>query len=698
MWTSIEWLNSLLEPAGLSADEAEHALTHLGFPIESREERSGDDLLDVELTSNRGDCLCHLGLAREIAAGTARRLKRPYGKGFRTSPAAAASVAGVENLVPEGCPRFTARVIRGVRVGPSPKWLVQRLERIGQRSISNVVDVSNYVLAELGHPSHTFDLNTIAGRRLFVRSARPDEPFVALDGRKHALRPGELVVADADRAVSLAGIIGGLDTGVTASTTDILLEVATWDPVTIRRAARRLDIRTDASHRFERSVDARDLLMAQDRLCELIVEVAGGEVLAGTIEAGPALPPARVIDLRASRCWDLLGIEVAPEQMARLLGAVGVSAEVSGGGRSAVLRCTVPNHRARDLEREVDLIEEVARLNGFEKLREAPSIDIRLDFRHPEQWLARERVTEDVGSVLTGMGFFETVTFSFVTEAHAAAFLPPGLRAVKVDEARRKDAPYLRPSLVPSLLICRRANQDGRVAPGPDGVVRLFEFASIFAERDDGARHTRQTVEARRIGMLIDASDAQAGVRALRGAIDAAARAAGGPDVHVGAAPLEAAPPIFKPGRVSAVTIGGRACGFVGALGLGELAPWGLDAPVAVAEVDLDALISLYPPKARAHALPAFPAIERDISWVVDEPTPWAGLHAAVAGAKLDRCEAVQFVGVYRGKPLPPGRKSVTLRLRFRDAARTLRHEEVDPQMAAATAALKAAVGGELRI
>lgn len=699
MLTSLAWLNRLLDPGDLSADEAEHVLTNVGFPIESREPLPGGDVrLDVELTSNRGDCLCHLGLAREIAAATGRRLVVPTPAPMKPSATKVESVTSVENRVADaGCPRFTARVIRGVKVGPSPAWLREALESVGQRSINNIVDVSNFVLFELGHPSHTFDLNTLRGRRLVVRHAQPDEPLVALDGRKHALRPDELVVADAERAVSLAGVIGGFETGVTERTTDVLLEMATWDPITIRRAARRLDIRTDASHRFERYVDARDLEWASQRAAALILEVAGGELLDGMIDAGGTLPAKTEIVLRAARCEHLLGYRVPIERMASLLRSIGLEVAVDKTGRQESLRCLVPHHR-HDLTREVDLIEEVARLNGFDKIEVAAALDVPLDMAHPPEWSRRERAAEAISAALVSAGFFETVTFSFLRRDDAEAFCPTGLGLIRVDEERRQGEPYLRPSLIPSLLSCRRANQDARSTGAGGAGVRFFEIASTFADR------VGETVETRSLALLADSPPglsgveaAQAVVRILRGALQSAANSSGGPAARVEFIPAEPDLPALAGETFAEVRVNGERAGRVAAI-LGEtLKRWGLESPVGVAEIDIRTLIALYPPVAGAALLPRFPSIERDLSIIVAEETPWARFEEEIAALRPALLERVDFIGIYRGRQIGAGKKSVTFRMTFRDPDRTLRNEEVDPQVAAVVERLGRALGGVLR-
>ncbi len=684
MIISVKWLNTYLSPADCSADEVERVLTHAGFPIEERVELDGGDVqMDVEVTSNRGDALCHVGLAREIAAATGRELVVP------TAPPASGDAVeketGVSVLVdPALCPRFTARVIKGVKVGPSPAWLATALEAVGLRPINNVVDVTNYVLMELGQPSHVFDLGELAEHRLVIRHAEQGEKLTALDESELELDQADVVVADSERARSLAGVIGGLDSGVTNATTDVLLEAATWDEATVRGSSRRHNIRTDASHRFERTVDPAQIDACADRIAQLIVEVAGGELADGAIVVGPALPEAPRVALRASRCNAILGIELAPERMAELLRGLGFTVEAN----EDELSCVVPPHRRHDVTREIDLIEEVARSEGFASI---PVHDMMPARTSAPQ--ASEAALAAIGNALTGMGFFETVTFSFATRQDAALFMPPGLRALAVDENRRKEAPALRPSAVPSLLDCRMVNQNGGVEPGG---VRLFETASVFAEWDGGAKDG-ETVEFRNLTLLIDAPDAQEGVRVMRGVIDTLVRTLGGeaPTLAINAGPAYCA--AFRSDAFAGVTLNGAPLGCFGVLDKKACKKWAVEVGLVAAELNLDVLLGLYPPASKAEALPAFPAIERDLSVVVKEATAWAEIESLTMGAQPALLEGLSFVGVYRGKPLETGQKSVTFRMKFRDPSRTLRHEEVDPQVETVVGALKSGVGAELR-
>ncbi len=722
----MRWLNSLLEPANLSAAEVEAALTDAGFPIDGRETSPGGDVrLEVEITSNRGDCLSHLGLAREIAAVTGRAPKSPAPPVARAKGKIGEALT-LENKVPDVCPRFTAQLIRGARIGPSPKWLAERLESVGQRPINNAVDVTNYLNFLFGQPAHVFDLAKLAGQRLVVRYASQGEDLTTLDGKKRKLSRDELVVADGKRAQSLAGVIGGADSEVTAATRDLVLEAATWDPETVRRAARRHQVKTDASHRFERYVDARTIDAPAGFGAALVAELTGGELCAGMLDEGRPAEPKGSVVMRTARCRALIGAEINDATMYKALGALGIETRPGDGltpksahrEREAMVLCTIPPWRP-DLEREIDLIEEVGRIHG---LRHVPIHDrVSVAVRRPQE---TERARREIGGVLAGLGFHEAVTFSFTKPGAAAPWLPPGMAALEVEDERRAHEPTLRPSVLTGLLACRKSNQDA----GAPGGVRLFEMAAVFG-RAEGTGHRAQgtepkgsgvrgqgsrenggapagVVESRNLGLLMDVpvegksasfEDRQSGVRLMRGAVEAVVRTAAGAagDLRIeGAEPHCAA---MEAGAYARVLLGGRALGYYGLVAGETVRAWGLERPVAGGELNLDALLEAYPPRAVVTEPARFPSIERDLSLIVDEDVTWERVRALIEGAKVDRLEAVGFVGAYRGKQAGAGKKSVTLRLRFRDAARTLRHEEVDPQVEAVVGLARVRLGAELR-
>ncbi len=709
MKASVQWLRDLLgtAPGGgeLSPQEAEDVLTDLGFPIDAREALAdGDTRLEVELTSNRGDCLSHVGLAREIAARTGRALNVPECEmpngtaGGGAEPVHKALSLTVE--APEACPRFTARVIRGVRIGPSPAWLVQRLESVGQRSINNVVDATNLLNFEFGQPAHVFDLAKLAGSNLAVRWARAGERITTLDGKARVLAADQLVIADAERPQSLAGVMGGQDSEVTIATRDVVLEVATWDPLVVRRAARAHQLRTDASHRYERRVDARTLDGPALRLARLILELAGGRLCEGVLDVavGSAMAPNKPIRLRLTRAESLLGLGFAEPEAVGLLGAIGVEARGAGVG---VLECVAPAHRP-DLAAEIDLIEELARVKGYAHVptKERLAVAVR-----PVQ--ASERAVAEIGRTLTGLGFFETVTYSFTTPKLAKALLEPGTETIEVDDERRKHEPALRPSVLAGLLVCRKANEDARVQVAGSGGVRLFEVASAFAQRWRALGQAPETLEQRTLAMVMDVPNAEMGrpasheqtqlaVRHMRGVIEALGETLGfRADLSF---KTLVSSPCLEPTIGAEVCIRGARVGSMGLMSAASRRLVDLATPIVACELVLEPLIAAYPPRSSVRPLPTFPGIERDLSLIVAEATTWGEIEALVLRSKPARLEGASFVGVYRGPQAGAGKKSVTLRLRFRDAAKTLRHEEVDPEMRQIMDAATAGLGATVRV
>lgn len=669
-------MNDYLDPPA-SAEEQAECLTRAGFPMESREDvvlpgGEKDIRQDIELTSNRGDCLCHLGLAREVAAATGRTLKQPAIKSKAAGPKTS-TLIHVQNTEPERCRIYTARIIRGVKVGPSPAWLQERLLARGDIPRNNIVDASNFVLFELGQPTHVFDLATIKGGRIIVRNAKANEPFLPIGegAAELKLHADDLVIADAERAVGIAGVKGGAATAVTSATRDILIEAASFAPAAVRSSSRRHGIPSDAAYRFERGVNPAAVNAAADRLADLILQLCGGALCEGVVSDGKPLAPTRTVEMRCDRCRRIIGLPINDEQMRDVLARLDMQPRLEHG----VIHCTIPAQRL-DIEREIDLIEEVARLNGLEKLPVADAIAVRIAPPQPTE-LARRAVND----ALVGMGYIETVTHSLVSEAAAKAFLPPGITVLKIEDERAGAEPVLRPSILPSLLRVFAHNRDNGVHD-----VRLFETASTFALMKD------QHIE--RVNLAILAPGGDEGLREIRGVIDRLVRI-----IRGGAAVVDAESqqvmPWFAPGAV--LKVNGEVLGLCGAIAPNIARQFGLNMPIVGAEIGLPQHYGLYPPETEAKALPAFPSIERDISAIIDDRTSWAQVREAIAALHLQHAEAVEFVTVFRGKQIGPGRKSLSLRIRFRAPDQTLKHEHVDPQMQRVMDALKSTFKAEIR-
>ena len=686
MKTSLRWLNDYLDrPA--TPDEVEQLMTAQGMPVETRVDvpgpGGGDVMVDVEVTSNRSDCLSHFGVAREVGAGSGRALKSPVNDltGFELGPAVNTHTSiTVEPAVGELCPLYTARVIQGVKVGPSPAWLVQRLEAVGLRSVNNVVDITNFVLMELGQPLHAFDMARLAGRKIVVRTARENEEFLAIDGSKHKLAPSMLVIADEARPVAVAGIMGGKESEVDATTTDILLESAVFAPGNVRRTARALRLSSDSSYRFERGVDIAGVERASRRAARLILEVAGGTLATGVLRHGIADPEPKTILLRAARCRQLLGIDLSMPRMVELLTRLGLSPRVEAGD---IIACTCPSHRL-DLSREVDLIEEVVRLEGLDKIGVDDRIKINVRAAMPAVEARRK-----LAQALVANGFHETISFSFVKPKQGDVFLEKGKAAVVIEDERRKTEPMLRPSILPSLMNCRRVNHDA----GVHGV-RLFEVASVWVRQPAlPAGEKGEIIETRKLGLLADAASASDGLRDMRGVLDETIATLAGSQPRYESANIEG----FA--AAARVFVGDKELGLLGVVGPSTIKAFEAQgsSPIIVAELNVEPLIALYPPQRSLRPLARFPAIERDLSVVVDEATTWEQIHGEVVAAQPALLEETAFLVTYRGKPMTQGQKSVSFRMLFRDPAGTLRHDQVDGQVNAVTARLREKLKAELR-
>lgn len=674
MKISLRWLNTYLDRP-IDADEAERLLTDAGFPIEEVEPVLGgaDTMLDVEVTSNRPDVLSHVGVAREIASRGGRTLKSPACALPKATGPGVDMLATVKVDEPTLCPAYTARVIKGVKVGPSPAWLREAIEAVGGRSVNNVVDVTNYVLLELGQPLHAFDLGKLSGAGVVVRCAKDGEAFTAIDGTKHKLKSHMLVIADDNEPVAIAGVMGGKDSEVVETTTDLLIESADFDALSVRRTSRQLKLSSDSSFRFERGVDPRGVDAASRRACELILQVAGGTLAEGVIRVGDEPGALHTVKLRPQRTAALLGVDLPAEAQAAHLNALGIETTPDGD----TLTATIPSHRL-DLLREVDLIEEVARQHGLDNIPLKNTIDIVA--HHPQDSVqARRAMTE----VLVAHGYHETVTPSLLALKDAEPFCVSAEPASLNEDMRRQDN-TLRPAVLPSLLACRKLNQDG----GNAGV-KLFELASGWGKRESKIH------EGRQLAILRDAEDAQQAVSELKGTIAELVHALGGESAAAGLTFEPIDDPWYETAAV--IKLDGQPAGSVGLLKSSLTDHFALQTPVASALICLEGFSALYPPTHSATALPKYPAIERDLSVVVDEQVPWAAIDDAVSGAKPDLLESTSFVGTYRGKQVGKGRKSVTLRMQFRDPERTLRHDQVDPQVATVVAALAEKVKAELR-
>ncbi|MHC4326119.1 MAG: phenylalanine--tRNA ligase subunit beta [Planctomycetota bacterium] len=669
MKISLNWLKDYIE-TGLGAQEIADILSDLGFPCESIVHLGDDFIIDVEITSNRGDCLGYIGIARELAAATGKELKIPAVH-LDESEKDVTAFTNVEISEPNLCYRYTARIIEVVKIGPSPDWMKKRLEAIGMRSVNNVVDATNYALMETSQPPHAFDFAKIAEGKIIVRKAVAGETIVSIDGSKCELDPNMLIIADAERPVAVAGVMGGLDTEVSDTTTTILLEDAYFDPVSVRRTSRRLSLPSEASFRFERTVDVEMIDSASRRTAQLIKQVAGGTVAKGVVDIYPKRPDKKQVTLRLSRLKKLLGIEIPPEKVTEILSRLSLKPERSDDS----IICSVPSWRS-DIYREADLIEEVARVNGYNKVPTEHKIKIEVV---PVD--ARQKSIESIGRYLNGCGFYETINVTFVDESITALFSKGDEKKhFAVKDVSRKNANILRRTLLGSLLGVLKTNLNAKNTP-----CRIFEIADIFIPPEVAGL---MPIEKTKLALACD-SDPQD----LRGVVEGLIKSMDR-NAEIFFTPTE-----LVWARVGAkIVVNGKTIGTAGMVSqaVGDKFDFKDVQPVA-AELDFSELMALQSGPVKVRPIPKFPAIERDLSIIVDENVPWSDMAEAVSKKTPTELENIRFVGIYRGKGIPSGKKSVTFSLRFRNQDGTLTHETVDSFEAGIVKSLAESVGAELR-
>jgi len=692
MLFSTRWLAEYVD---LPADVQELAgrLTAAGHAVEGIEEKGDDVLFDVEVTTNRPDCMNHLGLAREIAV--------LYGQPLRLPPAAppesaervedAAAVEVEEEIF---CPRFVARVVRGVKVQESPAWLRDRLAAIGLRSISNVVDVTNFILWEMGQPLHAYDLDRLAGRKLIVRLAHRGERLTTLDGVDRELDEQMLVIADAERAVGLAGVMGGLDSEVTERTRDVLIEGAHFHRQAVRIAARKLGMHTDASHRFERGADPEICERAVSRAAQLLAEIAGGTVLGGSIDArGPqsestGWPPRGRLELAKLNAF--AGAEIPRADVERWLAGLGFTLEPAGAAlqEKTAWDVTVPSWRYYDFQTRhqpphsvypQDLYEEVLRMYGFEKIAATlPGIEGSDGTRTPEQTL-RERVRD----WLAAGGYAEAVNFAFQSRSLDGRFpsLRPGAEPLELANPLSEAYSVLRRSMVPNLVENARFNQRRGVP-----AVRLFEIGrAFFPSNKLGALPD----QPEHVGLVCGGRTGAPWQRAveldlfdLKGAVDGLAEELG---VRLEAGPAELtgllagnAAELVRPDR------DGQVVGWFGRVEEEE------GYPLYVAEIALDGLSGGNDQERGLQVdLPSrFPGIDADFTLTHALDTPWAEIDRGIAGAAPADLVSWSLKDRYRGQGVPEGAVNTTITFLYNSRERSLTQEEVNERQGTLTAEL----------
>ncbi|MBP1604834.1 MAG: pheT [Acidobacteria bacterium] len=691
MRVPVSWLAEFTEVAATPAEIGD-ALTRCGFELASIEtvpdqgDGPGDTVLDFEITANRPDCLSIRGMAREVALAFRQPFEPRARRRLTPSPNPISLPVTIE--APALCPRYTA-ALADVRVGPSPPWLAARLHAAGIRAINNVVDVTNYVLVELGHPIHAFDLHQLEGPELRIRQALAGESITTLDGQLRTLTEGMLVIADRSRPQAVAGVMGGLASEVTLSTRTIAIESAYFAPAAVRRTSKRLELSTEASYRFERGADIEAPLVALARVCELLEEIGAGQVTPGFVDVYPTVRGENRVPLRASRVAQLLGQDVPAPEIERILRALGFALVTEPEASTVAWRVAVPSWRG-DVTREIDLIEEIARHHGLDRLPVTfPPLTVspaRLDVR-----LERDAV---VRRVAASTGFTECVTFTFIERSAAEPFADAS-ELVAIANPLSETFAVLRPSLIPGLVESvahnrRRERKD----------VRLFETGSRFTRTSGESRAIALAWLGSATGLHWSGTDRPADFYDMSGIVEQLGRALG-----VGVRLEPASSPAMRDGHAALIHAsharGSALVGLVGQLREDLAAAHGVPPAehLFVAEIDLDAMAALVDLGEHVEVvpLPRHPSVVRDLSLVVPAGLPAATLRATMlANAPETLVNLVEFAR-YQGKGVPEGHVSLSFRLTFRSPDRTLTDTEVHRAAEAIVAALAAEHGARLR-
>jgi phenylalanyl-tRNA synthetase beta chain len=672
---------------GLSEDHAGIMIlppaTPLGRPL-SEVLGSGAIRFEPEPTPNRPDLLCVLGVARELAAIFGRPLRYPEIKLAEDGPAIA-SLAQVEIRDYVNCPRYVARLVQGIKVGPSPAWMQQRLEAAGVRAINNIVDVTNYVLLETNQPLHAFDFQKLRRAKIVVRRADAGESFTTLDGKARKLFDDTLLICDGDGPVAVAGVMGGLESEVTEATADVLIESAYFNPVSIRRTAKKLGLPTEASRRFERGIDPLGQVRAADRAAELMARLAGGRICRGVIDAREILPEPKPIRLRPERLNFLLGTELSEATATDCLRRLEIEVKTEGQELTAL----PPGFRP-DLVAEIDLIEEVARISGYDAIPPTlPRFHLApLRQSAPLQFLNRLR------ALLVDLGFSEAVNYNFQSLAHldqlGLTADDPRRQAVTIQNPLSELETTLRTSLVPRLLETLRKN----LARGSRGL-RIFEFNKVFAPNADLPRETTMLA-----GLIAPAetkelwpSGVAEGFYEIKGVVEqilAELRFAGGRTE-----PGES--PFLVPGKTGRLMLGKDPAGFFGEVHPRVLAAFEVKTRAFLFDLNFDMLSRYRQGIKPVRPVSRYPVSYRDIAFVVEEAVSAADVDKAVRSLRSELIESAEIFDVYRGDPIPPGRKSLALAVRYQSHERTLTDDEVNALHARLGRVLEEKLNAKLR-
>lgn len=675
----LSWLNDFVD-IKISPEELAHRLTMSGLEVESVEACEGDTVLDVNVTANRGDCLSIIGMARETAAVLGSKLKKAHDKHVKAAKGGIKAKDFVDVVIKDkkNCGRYAAMVVDGIKIGPSPEHIVKRLNASGIRSINNVVDATNYLMIETGQPFHAFDHRNIRGKKIIVDKASDGMTFKTLDEIDRKLTSTDLMISDAEGPIAIAGVMGGMNSGVKDDTTTVVLESAYFLPTSVRKTSKRLGLSSESSRRFERFVDPNFTITSLERLAELIVELAGGTMSSDHIDIYSTPVKEKKVKFDVKEAELLLGVTLKDAECKRYLASLGVT--LTDGV------CTVPTYR-QDLERPVDLIEEVARLHGYDKIPTTlPKISMSSVIK-PEGFDLRDKAR----GFLSDRGFYEAVNYGFVSPAESSMFFKD--HNVEVSNPLGIEFSVMKPTLLAGLL----GNLKLNLSMGQDSV-RLFELRPVFKSKG------KDVVEFRKLAGIIyglkrslqwAVSSSNVDFYDAKGVCEALLKRLGISDVdHTEAADIG----FMHPSASAQIVCGGRMAGFVGQIHPEVALKWDIKDDVFAFELDFDVLSKeSLKRKPRFKELERFPVVRRDIALLLDETLTSKDVKDTIMSLKDPIVKDSFPFDVYKGKGIPEGKKSVAFAVFYYNPARTLTDEEINRSHMGIVSHLKEKLRAETR-
>lgn len=685
MKASIKWLKEFVD-FSLSPAEIANVLTMAGLEVEDivpNNQDEGDYILEISVTPNRPDCLSIMGIAREISAILGVPLKDGLvftQKEINTAPT-------IEIKDHRLCPRYSSRIIYDVKVEPSPEWISKRLQSHGLRPTNNIVDITNYVLLEMGHPLHAFDLDKLTGKRIVVKVAGSVEKFLTLDNENRALNKDMLLIWDSQKPVAIAGVMGGLNSEITSSTVNLLLESAYFDPPSIRRTSKALNLTTESSYRFERGADINMVVPALNRVTQLIIEIAGGRTTRLT-DIYPNPFAVNRISIRFKKIKDVLGVKIKPSKIQEMLNRLGVENKREGQGITVM-----PPSFRQDIQRDVDVIEEIARLYGYNKIPSTlPKTEMQI-LSGNARWSLIKRIKDSMRK----SGYVEVINYSFLdpSDLDKLKLSDKDVRRnlIKIRNPLKKEEGALRTSLIPALLNNVRLN----ISRGERSLC-LFEISNIFLHSGQNLPFESLKMAAIYLkdkkGLLWQ--DKHDGFYDLKGALENLFLELRIKNYSF-KQDFSSIEPYLHNGKSCVVNIENQTVGFLGVIHP-EVAHYFDVAPETnILELDIERVFSFIPSKITFSPIPKYPYIERDIAIIVSENVTVEDAQKTISGVNSDIIESIKLFDIYTGKPIPKGKKSLAFSIRYRSEDRTLTHNEVNELHSKIIKNLESTLKAELR-